>query len=48
MTDLFKAQPLEEPNPNNIELDENVVAGKAAGFQSEYYSYRDLITYSDS
>ena len=30
MTDLFKAQPLEDPHINNIQLDENVVAGKVS------------------
>ncbi len=28
MTDLFKAQPLENPHVDNIQLDGNVVAGK--------------------
>ena len=48
MTDLFEAQSLEDPRAENIQLDENVIAGKAVASQSEYCLFRDLITSSDS
>ncbi|KAI9708011.1 MAG: hypothetical protein M1812_008138 [Candelaria pacifica] len=34
MTDLFKAQPLEDPQVDNIQLDENVVAAIPEGHQA--------------